>query len=622
MGDKRNIVRMAALALVASAWFLVAAPARAGTDDDLRGWLWSDNIGWVSMNCVTAGTCGMVNYGVDITAANDIVGYGWSANLGWMCFGETCGGITPEGVPAYANIDPAGNDAHGWANVITLGAGGWVSLNCDDINPGCADYAVNINRSTGVVSGWAWNANAGGGGGLGWFDFSWASIIQVETVCYDGLDNDSDGLIDCADPDCLGQVGQLPDILCAVEQGPTYCTDSFDNDSDGLVDCSDQTSCWQMVGSGCPAAEVPLITCGNGIDDDFDNGFGGYDNNPLTGIDCQDTDCRGDPSCPTTETVCDDNVDNDLDSLLDCADPDCDPICTGKCERHEEVKCITDIQCPLDEFGQNCMETIFPWIKTFFQDIYSTGEIRSSHPPPTGQVNATYCLFSVAGGVINFRSDPTGGCETPPPAEPVALPRASSRYTNILGRLDVAGIRAGTYGPVIPINNLSEVPSILGGKIYLYEGGGTLTTSAPVVWGNGVGNLSGAGTIIIVGNLRLAHDQNYEALPVSNFSNLASVGWLVFDDGTGTKGLIDIDPAVTSLTGVFYAEGGVSTGAGTQTLRLSGAMISREFNLERTTANPAVGSEEIKYDGRAGINPPPGLSDIAKGLPEIRSTAP
>ena len=46
--------------------------------------------------------------------------------------------------------------------------------------------------------------------------------------CYDGVDNDNDGLTDGADPDC-GEEGQ----------GKT-CSDGIDNDMDGLVDCGDQ----------------------------------------------------------------------------------------------------------------------------------------------------------------------------------------------------------------------------------------------------------------------------------------------------------------------------------------------------------------------------------------------
>ena len=65
---------------------------------------------------------------------------------------------------------------------------------------------------------------------------------QVE-VCDDGLDNNHNGKIDCADEDCIGQSGPCGGTC---EQPETTCFDGFDNDGDGSVDCADSdclTSC-------------------------------------------------------------------------------------------------------------------------------------------------------------------------------------------------------------------------------------------------------------------------------------------------------------------------------------------------------------------------------------------
>ncbi|MBI2897922.1 MAG: hypothetical protein HYY06_30465 [Deltaproteobacteria bacterium] len=51
-------------------------------------------------------------------------------------------------------------------------------------------------------------------------------------VCDDVLDNDGDGSVDCADPDC-----EL-DPACGVS-GDEICDDGTDNDGDGRVDCDD-----------------------------------------------------------------------------------------------------------------------------------------------------------------------------------------------------------------------------------------------------------------------------------------------------------------------------------------------------------------------------------------------
>lgn len=56
---------------------------------------------------------------------------------------------------------------------------------------------------------------------------------EEETICTDGLDNDSDGLTDCADPDCAGI------DICGPEGRDVTCTDGYDNDGDGDIDCAD-----------------------------------------------------------------------------------------------------------------------------------------------------------------------------------------------------------------------------------------------------------------------------------------------------------------------------------------------------------------------------------------------
>ena len=54
----------------------------------------------------------------------------------------------------------------------------------------------------------------------------------TEWACSDGLDDDGDGLTDCADPDCTGSgYCTNPDTL---KEGA--CNDGVDNEGDGLID--------------------------------------------------------------------------------------------------------------------------------------------------------------------------------------------------------------------------------------------------------------------------------------------------------------------------------------------------------------------------------------------------
>ncbi len=93
----------------------------AGTSDNVRGWAWGENMGWISMNCYNdfdydyvfenccsggldcpeelngSGGSWQNNYGVtyvDTSLGNYIgdalMGYAWSDKVGWICFGKSC----------------------------------------------------------------------------------------------------------------------------------------------------------------------------------------------------------------------------------------------------------------------------------------------------------------------------------------------------------------------------------------------------------------------------------------------------------------------------------------------------------------------------------------------------
>ena len=134
-----------------------------------------------------------------------------------------------------------------------------------------------------------------------------------ETECDDNLDNDQDGDIDCEDRDCEGTVA------CPVvtENSDASCMDGIDNDGDSATDCADPSCRAHPDVTVC----IPETDCSDGLDNDTD-GF----------TDCEDMDCWTDVAC--TENVCDDNNDNDNDGYQDCDDRDCwdDPVCDAEQE--------------------------------------------------------------------------------------------------------------------------------------------------------------------------------------------------------------------------------------------------------------------------------------------------
>jgi len=92
----------------------------------------------------------------------------------------------------------------------------------------------------------------------------------AELTCDDTLDNDFDGLADCADPDCFGLAG-----VCNVESD---CGDFQDNDNDSFTDCFD---------SDCTG----VAPCGN--ENTVDRCTDGLDNDADGSIDCSDPNCSG-----------------------------------------------------------------------------------------------------------------------------------------------------------------------------------------------------------------------------------------------------------------------------------------------------------------------------------------
>ncbi|MEQ1564576.1 MAG: hypothetical protein ABMA64_02975 [Myxococcota bacterium] len=92
-----------------------------------------------------------------------------------------------------------------------------------------------------------------------------------ESGCANGLDDDVDTLLDCADPDCTF------DPACAED-----CTNGVDDNDNFDVDCQDLT---------CTLDPACVEDCANLVDDDGDDA-----------VDCADGYCADDPTC--TAQVC------------------------------------------------------------------------------------------------------------------------------------------------------------------------------------------------------------------------------------------------------------------------------------------------------------------------------
>ncbi len=130
--------------------------------------------------------------------------------------------------------------------------------------------------------------------------------------CEDGEDNDSDGLIDGADPSCAAG-GATEDA-----DDPTRdCNDGEDNDGDNLIDYPEDPGCDN--GQDNDELNSPIPACDDGADND-DDGKTDYPDDPGCSSPLQNTeddDCPDGVGCPECGNGMDDDGDGDTDYPAD-----------------------------------------------------------------------------------------------------------------------------------------------------------------------------------------------------------------------------------------------------------------------------------------------------------------
>ncbi len=188
------------------AFFLLLVTAIPNTysalGDNVSGWGWgslvkgpfsggvSSGYGLVSMNdcwgdppgsdCWGDITGGYYGLNVSFTT-HEITGFAWSNSVGWICFGQTCadqgfgaGRPTPAENPnltAEYKVDEYGQDKYnpttssspiyGWAKIIHWpNDKGWLSLRGEIDNGTGNQYGLSFSTSTLQISGMAWNGFA------------------------------------------------------------------------------------------------------------------------------------------------------------------------------------------------------------------------------------------------------------------------------------------------------------------------------------------------------------------------------------------------------------------------------------------------------------------------------
>jgi hypothetical protein len=227
-----------------------------------------------------------------------------------VVFDDVAGGLQSSGGP-LAEWEIAGSDgSYVTANAVIVDSNTVEVWSSDISNPVSARYAFSTNpednnlvNSAGLPASPIREVIPGSGG-----------PVCGDTRCDPGEDQ-------C---ECASDCGAPPDT-------ETNCSDGIDEDCDTDTDCDDYD-----------CLDDPVCSyCGDGTCDPDEDQCG-------CAIDCG--------SSPLTETSCNDDDDNDCDSLKDCVDPDCegDPACPdclpkgAACTNNAECcssKCLPSHKC-------------------------------------------------------------------------------------------------------------------------------------------------------------------------------------------------------------------------------------------------------------------------------------
>ncbi len=152
--------------------------ASASFLDNIYGYAWSSNIGWISFNDINQGSGGG-NYGVRADSNGNLAGYAWSPNIGWISFnaGDVVGCPGTAGNTTCApKLNLVTKEVSGWARACagtvskdcaggdrTDGWDGWISLKGQS-----PAYGVSTTQTQPYLwQGWAWGSEV-----VGWISFA------------------------------------------------------------------------------------------------------------------------------------------------------------------------------------------------------------------------------------------------------------------------------------------------------------------------------------------------------------------------------------------------------------------------------------------------------------------
>lgn len=194
---------------------------------------------------------------------------------------------------------------------------------------------------------------------------AYGQAVTTETDCQNRVDDDGDGLTDCADADCYNT--ELCKSSGGLENTDEKCSDFIDNDGDGSVDCEDMDCSAQSIAVCQGSWKGPIN--GTGVIQQTQAPTRRGPDLPALGEGMTVEDLMGvgdDKDGERNDLVCSDGLDNDGDGRVDCADFGCrfDPS-VSVCENTSSLRfsMIANVMTEYDFSADKDVET--PWDTRF-----------------------------------------------------------------------------------------------------------------------------------------------------------------------------------------------------------------------------------------------------------------
>ena len=159
----QNFITIFAVCLIIGVFWVFSSVEKVESTagDNVFGWAWSDNMGWICFNSVDDPATSK-DYGVHIDdATGEFSGYAWSDFVGWISFNKGELGGCPAGT-CEAVLDRDTGEVSGWAKVLSSNS--WIRLS--DRTNGFIGDDVYIDTGTGDFHNYAWSDD------YGWISFN------------------------------------------------------------------------------------------------------------------------------------------------------------------------------------------------------------------------------------------------------------------------------------------------------------------------------------------------------------------------------------------------------------------------------------------------------------------